>query len=514
MTTTKIKFHTNSHLRIETDYETNKLISDFFTFYSPGYKYSPKYKAGIWDGKIHLYHLGTKLLPVGLLSMLIKFLSKNGITFTTDKELNPFSGLDLSQLDMYIKGLNLYSRGEPIELHTHQLDGITQALKKKKSLLLSPTSSGKSLILYVFIRYQIEVLGNNVVLMVPTTQLVEQMYSDFKEYSEGNGWDVEANTTKIYSGQERRLDKPLIISTWQSVYSIGKRNKRLYDTLVSQTDVLCCDEAHQYKAKEILDLCAGFKESEWKLGVTGTIDDSKINVLQLTGLFSEPYKVITTKELMDIGLVSDLDINVLVLEYPNYVKDSLVRGFKWDDEINFLVTNQTRNRFIANLATRLKGVTLILFTFIGKHGDQLNDMLQEMNSTTGTTVKYINGGTEVEDREAVRKLAASGENMIILASSSLFSTGTNIPTITNIIFAMPSKSSIRIRQSIGRGLRLHKSKNVCTIYDIADDLRSDRYMNRTYSHMLERLDIYRKDEFDFKMKSIKLEYDERTDNPF
>jgi superfamily II DNA or RNA helicase len=141
-------------------------------------------------------------------------------------------------------------------------------------------------------------------------------------------------------------------------------------------------------------------------------------------------------------------------------------------------------------------------------------MLQEMNSTTGTTVKYINGGTEVEDRETVRKLAASGENMIILASSSLFSTGTNIPTITNIIFAMPSKSSIRIRQSIGRGLRLHKSKNVCTIYDIADDLRSDRYMNRTYSHMLERLDIYRKDEFDFKMKSIKLEYDERTDNPF
>jgi len=500
----KVSYYDESRIRIDTDLDVHRSISDHFTFMAPGYKFSPKYKAGIWDGKIRLYNLMTKTLPQGLLSQLIRYLQSSKVEFTVDKELNPFSGLDLSDISSFIESLNLHARGQKIEIKDHQIKAITQALKKKKTLLLSPTSSGKSLILYVYIRYQIEKLGNNVVLMVPTTQLVEQMTEDFKEYSVENGWSVDENVCKVYSGQEKRLDKPLIVSTWQSIYSLAKRNKPLLGALIEQTGVLCCDEAHQYKATEILGLCEQFKNSDWKLGVTGTIEDTKVNVLQLTGLFSDPYKVISTKELMEQGIVSDLDINVVLLKYPEHVTKSLTRSFDWDKEINFLISNEHRTRFIAQLASKLDGVTLILFTFIGKHGDHLNRVLTEMNHDNDTVIKYVHGSSDVEDREEVRKMASSGKRMIILASSSLFSTGTNIPAISNIIFAMPSKSSIRIRQSIGRGLRLHESKSSCVVYDIADDLRSDKFINSTYRHMLERLDIYRQDEFDFKIKDIKL----------
>lgn len=506
-----ISYHDESSVKVQAERDVHLMISDHFTFMSPGYKFSPKFKAGLWDGKIRLYNLKSKTLPQGLLSKLIRLLQSRNEEFTVEKTLSPFSGLDLSDLPEFIESLNLHARGEKIQVKDHQINAITQALKKKKSLLLSPTSSGKSLILYVYIRYQIDKLGNNVVLMVPTTQLVEQMAEDFKEYSIENGWSVDENVCKIYSGQEKRLDKALIVSTWQSVYSIAKRNKRLLGDLIEQTGVLCCDEAHQYKATEILGLCEQFKKSEWKLGVTGTIEDSKVNVLQLTGLFSDPYKVISTRELMDQGIVSKLDIEVLLLSYPEYVTKSLTRSFDWEKEINFLISNEARNRFIVNLASRLNGVTLILFTYIGKHGDAINKLLCEQIQD-GTTIKYVHGSSDVEDREEVRKLASSGQRMIILASSSIFSTGTNIPAISNIIFAMPSKSSIRIRQSIGRGLRLHESKSVCTVYDIADDLRSDKFMNATYRHMLERLDIYRQDEFDFKIRPMKLVDDSTEDS--
>lgn len=503
----KIKVFNSSHLRVEASHEVQKHISDFFTFFSPGYKFSPKYKAGIWDGKIRVYNMVSKLLPLGLLATLMRFCTKSGYSLEVDPGLNPYHNLDLAHLDEFIASLNLHARGKPIEVKQHQLDAVRTALRKRRSLLLSPTSSGKSLILYIYIRYQIEHFGHNVVLMVPTTQLVEQMFEDFKEYSSGNDWNVEDNVTKIYSGQEKRLDRRLIISTWQSIYAIAKRNKSLLDDLVEQTQVLCCDEAHQYKAAEIMDLCAQFKNSPWKLGVTGTIDDAKINVLQLTGLFSEPYTVTTTKALMELGIVSDLEIEILLLQYPDYVKQGIVRGLKWEDEINFLVANNTRNTFIANLATNLKGVTLVLFTFIDKHGDELYSMMKK-NCTDGSpVVKYVHGTSAVKDREEVRKLAELGGDIVILASSSIFSTGTSIPLIENIVFAMPTKSSIRVRQSIGRGLRLHENKTKCVVYDIADDLRSDRFMNRTYEHMLQRIEIYQKEEFKYSLRNLQLEYE-------
>jgi hypothetical protein len=256
-----------------------------------------------------------------------------------------------------------------------------------------------------------------------------------------------------------------------------------------------------------MDLCAQFKNSPWKLGVTGTIDDAKINVLQLTGLFSEPYTVTTTKVLMELGIVSDLEIEILLLQYPDYVKQGIVRGLKWEDEINFLVANNTRNTFIANLATNLKGVTLVLFTFIDKHGDELYSMMKKNCTDGGPVVKYVHGTSAVKDREEVRKLAERGGDIVILASSSIFSTGTSIPLIENIVFAMPTKSSIRVRQSIGRGLRLHENKTKCVVYDIADDLRSDRFMNRTYEHMLQRIEIYQKEEFKYSLRNLQLEYE-------
>jgi replicative superfamily II helicase len=208
----------------------------------PGYKFSPKFKAGIWDGKIRLYNLSTKLLPIGLLKSLMRLLSSNNIQFSVDKELSPFSGLDLSEIDKFIQGLNLHARGVPVEAKNYQIAAVKEALKNKKKLLLSPTSSGKSMILYIYIRYQIDVLGNDVVLIVPTTQLVEQMYEDFKDYSSGNEWPVDEISCRIYAGKEKLLDRRLVISTWASIVSIMKRDRKSTEVILNKTGALCCDD--------------------------------------------------------------------------------------------------------------------------------------------------------------------------------------------------------------------------------------------------------------------------------
>lgn len=517
MNETSLKYLDETSIKVHSsDLEVHKIISDHFTFMVPGYKFSPKFKAGIWDGKIRLYNLSTKLLPIGLLKSLMRLLTSNNIQFSVDKELSPFSDIDLSEIDNFIHRLNLHARGVPVEAKNYQIAAVKEALKNKKKLLLSPTSSGKSMILYIYIRYQIDVLGNDVVLIVPTTQLVEQMYEDFKDYSSGNGWSVDEMSCKIYAGKEKLLDRRLVISTWASIVSIMKRDRKSTEVILGKTGALCCDEAHQYKAEVVSEMCAKFNRTPWKLGVTGTIDESsKVNVLQLTGLFSEPTTVISTKELQDIGVVSRADIRVTLLEYPEYVREKITKGSDWDKEKDFLITNPYRNSFIADLAMNCKGVTLILFTYIGKHGDLLFKELESKASEYGAKrqIKYIHGQTDIEDREEVRNLAKE-EDIIILASSSLFSTGTNIPAIENIIFAMPTKSSIRVRQSIGRGLRLSKNKTSCRVFDIADDLRYENYTNSTYRQMLSRLDIYRAEEFDFSIKPVKLKYpDQISDGP-
>jgi superfamily II DNA or RNA helicase len=220
-------------------------------------------------------------------------------------------------------------------------------------------------------------------------------------------------------------------------------------------------------------------------------------------MFGPVYKVISTKELMDQGSVAALKIKVLVMKY-----DEITRKIRnknaYQDEMDFIVTHDKRNKFIRNLAVSCEGNTLVLFQYVEKHGSVLYEMIQNKVSDTRKVI-YIHGGTDVEAREEARKIAENEDDAIILASFGVFSTGVNIPSIENVIFASPSKSKIRNLQSIGRGLRLKKGKTHCNLFDIADDLHWKSWKNHTLNHLAERVKTYAEEKFSFKIIEVDLE---------
>jgi superfamily II DNA or RNA helicase len=479
------------------DFGAEQDISEFFTFFADGYKFQPKFRSGQWDGKIRLFNSRSKTLPKGLLKIAIEFCKDREYDFSIDPQLNPNSNIQPQKIIEFIKSIPVTSNGKSIEVRDYQQEAILKSFHTYRNILISPTSSGKSLMLYYKIRYHIDVLNHNVIIVVPTTQLVEQMLSDFEDYSQHNGWDVEGNCQILYAGKEKVFSKKLMISTWQSLNAMGKSAPGILNDIVKRAEVVCFDETHRYSASVVLDVMGRFTHTKWRTGTTGTLDDSKLNKLQLIGLIGEPYQVITTKTLMDEGSISPLKIKMLLLTYPDHVKKEL-KGLDYKAEINYLVGNEQRTDFIVNLANACTGNTLILFSFVTRHGSVIYEKLLK-KAVPGRLVKFVHGGVDVDEREEIRRIVESETNAIIIATSSIFSTGTNIPSIENIIFAMPTKSSVRVRQSIGRGLRLKSGKSHCTLFDISDDLSWKTYRNTTLKHMQDRVVIYDKESFDYQL---------------
>lgn len=483
------------HLRIYTDPSIAQELSDFFTFEVPGARFTPAFKARIWDGKIRLYDLHRKTLYVGLLDYVIKFAERNEYDVRFLNEVKSNTKIDHETVKKFAQFLNPCSRGEPIEIRDYQIDAVVKAIQDDRTLLLSPTASGKSFIIYTLMRYHLE-HGRKCIIIVPTTSLVEQMYSDFADYSTGNGWKVANHCQKLYSGFSKDFNQDVLITTWQSIY---KQPKEWFKNF----DVIFGDEAHQFKAKSLGTVMEKMTSARYRIGTTGTIDNSKVNKLVLEGLFGSVYKVITTKELMDSGRVAELKITCLLLKYDEITRQVNNKN-SYQDEIKFIIGHEKRNKFIRNLAVASEGNTLVLFQQVAKHGKVLYDLIKE-KVHEGRKVFFIYGGTDVEAREAARKITEKEDDAIIIASYGVFSTGINIPSIQNVIFASPTKSKIRNLQSIGRGLRLKDGKTHCNLYDIADDLHWKSKKNHTLGHLAERLKIYAEEKFTYKLVEVDLE---------
>jgi superfamily II DNA or RNA helicase len=483
------------HLRVYTDPSIAQELSDFFTFEVPGARFTPKFKAKIWDGKIRLYDMHRKTIYAGLLDYIKKFAERNEYDISYLNDVTTTTPIDVNTILQFVKFLNPCSKGTPIEIRDYQIDAVVKAIADQRTLLLSPTASGKSFIIYTLMRYHLE-HDRKCVIIVPTTSLVEQMYSDFEDYSTGNEWKVSKHCQKLYSGFTKDFTSDVLITTWQSIYKLPKE-------WFNSFDVIFGDEAHQFKAKSLGEVMEKMTSAKYRIGTTGTIDNSKVNKLVLEGLFGPVYKVITTKELMDSNRVAALKIKCLVLKYDQISREMMKKA-PYQDEIKFIIGHEKRNKFIRNLSVSSEGNTLVLFQQVEKHGKILYEMIKEKVSDD-RKVFFIYGGTDVDSREQARHITDKQNDAIIIASYGVFSTGINIPSIENVIFASPTKSKIRNLQSIGRGLRLKDGKTHCNLYDIADDLCYKSKQNHTLNHLAERLKIYSEEKFSYKLIEVDLE---------
>lgn len=479
------------HLIVDSDPSIAQELNDHFSFEVPGAKFHPLYKSRMWDGKVRLYSMFTKELYVGLLDYLKKFAEEREYVVDETNYNKSFDYVTLEEVKDFCESLNISSRGQSIQIREYQLDAIYQAIVNGRRLLLSPTGSGKSLIIYCLIRWH-EKYGRRQLILVPTTSLVEQMYSDFQDYSGLNGWKASENCHRIYGGHEKSNIYNVVISTWQSIYKLPK-------TFFSEFHVIYGDEAHLFKAKSLTSILNKCTTTAFRIGTTGTLDGTKTHKLVLEGLFGSVYKVTTTKKLITDKTLADLQIYNIILEYPDEIRKA-VKGLSYQEEMDFLVTHDGRNKFIRNLAINQKGNTLVLFQYVEKHGKILFDMISE--KTENRQIFFVFGGTDTEQREQVRVLTEKENDAIIVASYGTFSTGINIKKLHNIIFASPSKSRIRNLQSIGRGLRTSEEKDRCNLYDIGDDLTWKSKKNYTLLHMIERIKIYNDEHFEYKLVKV------------
>jgi superfamily II DNA or RNA helicase len=324
---------------------------------------------------------------------------------------------------------------------------------------------------------------------VPTTSLVSQLASDFADY----GFVSDRFVHRIFAGQDKQTDKPITISTWQSIYKLPKEYFQQFDLVIG-------DEAHLFKAKSLTSIMSKLDSCRYRFGFTGTLDGAQTNKLVLEGLFGPVRKVTTTAELIEQKHLSDFKIKAIVLSYPDELRKMIAR-MDYQQEIDYIVSLSPRNRFITNLALSLEGNTLLLFQFVDKHGKILYNMIK---NETDKPVFFVHGGVDGEEREQIRSIVEKEKSSIIVASYGTFSTGVNIRNLHNVIFASPSKSRIRNLQSIGRGLRKSETKTESVLYDIADDLTWKSNKNFTILHFMERIKIYNEEKFEYKLYNVNL----------
>jgi superfamily II DNA or RNA helicase len=473
-----------AYIQFECDRGIAQELSDYFTFFVPGHQFTPAYKSRIWDGKIRLADLRSFTIYHGLVPYIEIFCKERNYTLEIDSDVSVTQNFSVVEAEQFISTLNI-----PLEVRDYQLKSFVHAVRNKRILLLSPTASGKSLIIYLILRH-LQLENKKGLLIAPTTSLVEQMYKDFEDY----GYDSEQYCHRQYSGKEKHTNKFLTITTWQSIY---KNDKEYFE----QFEFVFGDESHQFKAKSLTTIMTQLINAKYRIGTTGTLDGSQTHRLVLEGLFGPVYKATSTAELMDKGQLASFKIKCLILKHPESVC-KMARSWDYNQELEYIVMNTARNNFIRNLALSLNGNTLILFQFVEKQGRSLHANIKE--HAKNRHVFFVFGGTDVEIRESVRAITEKEKDAIIVASYGTFSTGVNIRNLHNIIFASPSKSRIRNLQSIGRGLRIGENKDEAVLFDISDDFRIGKYTNYTLKHFVDRVRIYDDEKFKYKFYNIEL----------
>ena len=478
-------------------------LNEYFSFKVPNFQFHPKFRAKIWDGKIRLFNIQTGQMYLGLYPYLKEWAIKHSYKLQSDIVEVTSNNTDYDSCYKYMLDLKPMAKGENISARTYQIESFGHCVRQERALLLSPTSSGKSLVIYSLIRWHQEFLDNDkILILVPTTNLVTQMYNDFKDYSTKTKWNVEDNCHIIYSGKEKDSDKQIYISTWQSLFRLGAQYFKKFGMVVG-------DEAHLCNAQSLKGILEKMTNCRYRFGTTGTITDSKTHKLVLEGLFGKTYQAVTSKELMEDKHISDLKIECLLLKY-NDEESKALKNATYKEEIDFIVSSKKRNEFIADLALARKGNILILFNYVEKHGKVLENIIKhklQLNIALANHEDrnefFIAGETSVEDRENIRRMAEV-ENSIIVASSGVLSTGVNIRNLQSLIFAHPYKGKIRNLQSIGRVLRLDDKDNKAILFDLVDDLSWKKHQNYGIKHWKERVKTYTSEQFDYNFREITL----------
>lgn len=455
-------------------------LHEHFTIHAKNARFAKKKG---WGGEIRLFRLDTRTLHTGHLQELREWASTNGYTLDTDFEPDP------NQITPEaIRAEFDYLLFEP---HDFQLSATAHCVNERRALIVSPTRSGKTLIAYMLAK----LLPTPTLIIVPTTSLVLQMHGDFKNYG-GERGDLQMikGDKKTKGPVSKDVVKDIVVSTQASI-------RDLPPEWFNQFGCIIADEVHEYDAKTLRGIIEKATDVPYVFGMTGSLKDSKTSVKTLTGLFGPEYKTATTKELMDRGIVSNLVIKNLILKY-NEEDRKAAHGLSYHDEMKFIIGHEKRNRILVELAKSLQGNALMMFFYVDDHGKVLYDLCVDLVSDK--KVHYVDGSVDGEDRESIRAAFEIDDLNLGITSYKTFSTGITISNLVHIILCSPSKSRVRVLQTIGRALGLHENKIKAVVWDCIDDLEYQGEKNYTLEHCEERLVIYNQEDFDYELYPVQV----------
>lgn len=457
-----------------------------FSAYAPGYRFNPRFKLHVWDGKVRCYNSITQILPIGLLNNLLIWCDQHKIEYSLqgfDKPLR--DNIDKAELE---KQMNSYITAG-FQARDYQVNAVHAALTNRRGVLLSCTGSGKSLMIYTFLRYLLDNKDvHRAILIVPSVSLVEQMFSDFRDY----GWDdLEDHVEMLYSGKKPTFKKEILISTWQSLEKEDPEFFEVYDACV-------VDECHQAKCNVVTRLLKLMHNAEYKIGTSGTLPTEISEQLQINSVIGNVLFELKSCELIARGYLTKLNIAAIFLKYPlSFIEENKERTYP--EEVKMVEEYPNRNKvlnFIIDHTSPMNNMLILV-----NHRNHLKDVEDYLHKNyPEKKVSIITGDVKAKVREEIRVGIEDEDGTILLATYQTMSTGVNIPKLHAIMLFSNSKSRIKVLQSIGRGLRKHNSKNKVIIYDIVDDLsykkRTGRIAkNYCMQHFDERSSYYIEQEF-------------------
>jgi superfamily II DNA or RNA helicase len=480
------------------DYSTITINSDdpvmythlysYFSVYAKGYLFNPKYKNHIWDGKIRFFNKKNHTIPYGLLYKLKEFCSTNEIELKLTGFL-PDNTINTTELDAKLVSFS------NLKLRDYQVDALKSALIHRNGVLECATGSGKSLILYQMIRILLSENVKKCLLIVPNTTLVEQMRSDFKSYGSDEFLEI------LYAGKKPTYDKPLLISTWQSLMDKDVEFFRKYDALF-------IDECHNSKAKVLKSIAELCVNASYRIGTTGTMPKDKSECTMIMGALGPVIYKIDTKTLQDAKILADLKIGALFFKYPlDFIKQNIDRSYP--EEVKMCEEYPNRNvKGLGFILGRIKKEynTLILFHHL-EHLKMTKSYIE--SNFPEFNINVVTGAVRVKDRENIRTSIENSEGCIILATYKTMSTGVNIKKLNCLIMYSNSKSKIEVLQSIGRVLRRTETKEKVVVFDIIDDLSYKNkngtiHKNKILKQYAERKKYYKDNSFEINEYDVML----------
>jgi len=467
-------------------------IREFFSVKNEGARFA-RMKGRFIPSRTYAITPGGRIDPC-LFYEITKFLLQNNYCKQDQiRASSDFLNVILPAQSSYHKNIS-YSK-EPfnnltLQLRDYQKSVVTKCLESGRGVVVLATAGGKTLIMASLLSNFFHFKNNfKCLVIVPDLGLVEQTFSDFNNY--GVPFKVRRWTGSHQLEHNKNDSSNVIVANLGILQSDNSDLSWLEDI-----DLIIIDEVHKLRrGNKINDILKGIK-TNIRFGFTGTMPEDKLDQWNIIGKIGPIIYEKNSFQLRTEKYISNVTANILEVTYnstPPTVKDIVNPAEKYRIELEFLFTNLFRNNTLAVLCNNAPNNVLVLIDYI-KHGQELYEHLTKFCNRK--QVFFIRGEVEVSDREEVKNLMEKSSNVVCIAISKIFSTGVNIKNLHFIVFAGGGKAKIKTIQSIGRGLRLHESKDKLYIFDIADQLT---YGKR---HQLKRQQLYDMEKIPYSVKKI------------